>query len=121
MLMSADMMGGWIKKCQTHADVILEWSLSSSKHVLSEMISSHFVPLVATLNSVVRAGLRRTYIRSRFELEVKNRTRAIICRGLYIYYPIFEAKNVYLRSFFRKILSLRMVSIRERFIIKSGL
>ena len=70
MLMSADMVGGWIKKCQTHADVILEWSLSSSKHVLSEMISSHFVPLVATLNSVVRAGLRRTYIRSRSELKV---------------------------------------------------
>ena len=47
------------------------------------------------------------------------RMRAIITRGLYT--PFLKAKNVYLRSFFCKILTLCMVSIQEGFIIKSGL
>ena len=47
------------------------------------------------------------------------RTRAIITRGLYTFYPIFEGPKRFLRSFFRKILTLCMVSIQERFQIKS--
>ena len=49
------------------------------------------------------------------------RTRAIITRGLYTFYPIFEGKKRFLRNFFCKILTLYMVSIQERFQIKSGL
>ena len=49
------------------------------------------------------------------------RTRAIITHGLYIFYPILEGQKCFLRSFFRKSLPLSMVSIQERFIIKSGL
>ena len=45
------------------------------------------------------------------------RTRAIITRGLYTFYPIFEGQ----KRLFRKILTLCTVSIQERFIIKSGL
>ena len=44
---------------------------------------------------------------------------AIITRGLYTFYPIFEGRNVFLRSCFRKTLTLCMVSIQERFLIKS--
>ena len=47
--------------------------------------------------------------------------RAIIPRGLYTFYPIFEGQKRFLRSFFRKILTLCTVSIQERFQIKSGL
>ena len=35
--------------------------------------------------------------------------------------PFWKAKNLFLRSFFHKILTLCMVSIQERFMIKSGL
>ena len=45
------------------------------------------------------------------------RTRAIITRGLYTFYPIFEDQKRFLRSFFGKILTLRMVSIQERVIV----
>ena len=34
--------------------------------------------------------------------------------------PFWKAKNLFLRSFFHKILTLCMVSIQERFMIKSG-
>ena len=49
------------------------------------------------------------------------RMRAIITRGLYIFYSILEGQNGFLRSFFHKILTLCTVSIQERFMIKSGL
>ena len=49
------------------------------------------------------------------------RTHAIITRGLYTFYPIFEGQKRFLRSFFCKILTLCMVSIQERFQVKSGL
>ena len=39
----------------------------------------------------------------------------------FMVYPIFEDQNRFLRSFFRKILTLCTVSIQDRFIIKSGL
>ena len=45
------------------------------------------------------------------------RTRAIITRGLYIFYQLFEGQKHFLRDFFRKILALCMVSIQERFLI----
>ena len=48
-------------------------------------------------------------------------TRAILTRGLYIYYPIFKTISLFSRSFFQKIMFLSMVSIQERFIIKDGL
>ena len=54
-------------------------------------------------------------------LQYEYRTRAIITRGLYTFYPIFEGQTRFLRSFFHKILTLRTVSIQERFQIKSGL
>ena len=41
-------------------------------------------------------------------------TRAIITRGLYTFYPIFEGQKHFLRSFFRKFLTLCKVSIQER-------
>ena len=46
------------------------------------------------------------------------RTRAIINRGLYTFYPTFERQKRFLRSFFSKVLTL---FIQERFQIKSGL
>ena len=49
------------------------------------------------------------------------RTRAIISRGLYIFYPIFKGNFFVLRRFFQKILSLCMACIQERLVIKSGL
>ena len=49
------------------------------------------------------------------------RTRAIITRGLYIFYPIFEDHFFVFKEVFQKILPLCMVSIQERFLIKSGL
>ena len=45
---------------------------------------------------------------------INYRTRAIITRGLYTFYPIFEGQKHFLRSFFRKILTLCTVSIQER-------
>ena len=47
--------------------------------------------------------------------------RKIIKRSLYTFYPIFEGQKHFLRSFFRKILTLCTVSIQEQFQIKSGL
>ena len=52
-------------------------------------------------------------------LEGKYCTRAFITRSLYTFYPIFEGQKRFLRSFFRKILTLCTVSIQERFQIKS--
>ena len=49
--------------------------------------------------------------------QTKYRTRAIITRGLYIFYPIFEGQKRFLRSFFHKILTLYTVSIQERVIV----
>ena len=49
------------------------------------------------------------------------RTRTIITRGLYTFYSLFEVQKRFLRGFFLKILALCMVSIQERFLIKSGL
>ena len=34
MLMSADKVGGWGQKCQKHADVILEWSLTGKMKII---------------------------------------------------------------------------------------
>ena len=42
------------------------------------------------------------------------RTRAIITRGLYTFYPLFEVQKRFSRGFFLKILALCMVSIQER-------
>ena len=47
--------------------------------------------------------------------------RTIITHGWYIFYQIFEAQKRFLRSFFYKFLTLCMVSIQERFVIKSWL
>ena len=44
-------------------------------------------------------------------------TRAIINRGLYTFYPLFEVEKHFLRFFFLKILALCMVSIQEERII----
>ena len=33
MMMSDDKVGGWVKKCQNHDDVILEWSLMILKSI----------------------------------------------------------------------------------------
>ena len=49
------------------------------------------------------------------------RTRAIITRGLYIFYPIFKTICLFSRRFFQKILALCTVRIQERFLIKSEL
>ena len=49
------------------------------------------------------------------------RTRAIITRSLYTFYPIFESQKRFLRNFFRKILILCTIGIQEQFVIKSGL
>ena len=48
------------------------------------------------------------------------RMRAIITRGLYTFYPLFDVQKRS-RVFFLKILALCMISIQERFQIKSGL
>ena len=47
--------------------------------------------------------------------DFNYRTRAIITRGLYTFYPLFEVHLCILT------LALCMVSIQERFLIKSGL
>ena len=46
---------------------------------------------------------------------------AIITRGLYIFYTSFEVHFFVFKDFFQNFLSLCMVSIPERFVIKSGL
>ena len=48
-------------------------------------------------------------------------TRAIITRGLYIFTQCLKTISLCSRNFFQKILPLCMVSIQERFVIKSGL
>ena len=69
--------------------------------------------------------------------KINYHTCAIITRGLYTFYPLFEVQKRFLRGFFLKILALCMVghgglyrwrenslpwvSIQERFLIKSGL
>ena len=53
-------------------------------------------------------------------LHLEYCTHAIITCGLYIFKPLFEGQKRS-RSFFHKSLPLCMVSIQERFIIKSGL
>ena len=47
--------------------------------------------------------------------------RAIISRGLYIFYPISKDHFFVFRWIFQKILSLCMACIQERLLIKSGL
>ena len=48
--------------------------------------------------------------------------RAPLYPAVCIFFTHFlKAKNVFLRGFFHKILALCMVSIQERFLIKSGL
>ena len=42
------------------------------------------------------------------------RTRAIITSGLYTFYPIFEGQKRFLRSFFRKILTLFKSGFKSR-------
>ena len=37
MMMSADKVGGWVKKGQNHHDVILEWSLTWHEHRSKQM------------------------------------------------------------------------------------
>ena len=49
------------------------------------------------------------------------RTGTIITHGLYLLNPLFEGKNHFSRRFFEKILPFIMVSIQERFVIKSKL
>jgi hypothetical protein len=45
-------------------------------------------------------------------------TRAIITRGLYIFYPLFGSQ----KRFFKEVFSENsVISIQERFLIKSGL
>ena len=54
--------------------------------------------------------------------ESMYRTRAIITRGLYNFYPIFEVQKRLFKELFCKFLTLRMyVRIQDQFIIKSGL
>jgi hypothetical protein len=53
--------------------------------------------------------------------KIHYRTRNIIIRGLYSFYPLFKIQKVFSRGFFLKILALCMVSIQERLLIKSGL
>ena len=43
--------------------------------------------------------------------KLRYRTRAIITRGLYIFYPLFEVQKLFSRGFFVKILAL---CIQER-------
>ena len=50
--------------------------------------------------------------------NAKYRTRAIITRGLYIFYPLFEGQKRFFKEVFLKILPLFMVSIQERFVIE---
>ena len=53
------------------------------------------------------------------EFEIHSLNKVHITHDLYTFYPLFE-DNVFSRSFFQKILPLCMVSIQERFLIKSG-
>ena len=48
------------------------------------------------------------------------RTRTIITRGLYTFYPLFEVQKRFSRNIFLKILALCMVGIQDRFLVKSG-
>ena len=60
-------------------------------------------------------------LQAKYVQLIKYCMRANTTCCLYSFYPIFEGKNVYLRSLFHKILTLCMVSIQEQFKIKSGL
>ena len=51
----------------------------------------------------------------------KYRMRVIITRGLYTFYPFFGVQKRFFKVFFLKVPALCMVSIQERFPIKSGL
>ena len=46
--------------------------------------------------------------------QTAYRTRAIITRGLYIFYLFFEGQKGFFKDFFQKILPLCMISIQER-------
>ena len=50
---------------------------------------------------------------SKFEQEAafQYRTRAIITRGLFTFYPLFEVQKRFIKLLFLKILALCMVSI----------
>ena len=54
-------------------------------------------------------------------LELKYRMRAIITCVFHTLYPIFNVKKRLFKELFQKFLTLCMVSIQERFIIKSKL
>ena len=54
-------------------------------------------------------------------LESIYRTRVIITRGLFTFYPIFEDHYFVFKEVFLKILTLCMVSTQERVVFKSGL
>ena len=47
----------------------------------------------------------------KFNQKVIYRTRAIITRGLYSFYPLFEVQKRFFKGLYLKILALCMVSI----------
>ena len=52
--------------------------------------------------------------------SIDYRMHAIITRGIYIFFtPFLKTISLFSREFFQKVLSLCMVSIPERFVIKS--
>ena len=63
-----------------------------------------------SFHAVVVFGLGKDF--ATFNKEY--RIRAIITRGLYIFIPILKSISLFSRRFFGKIVSLCMVSIKER-------
>ena len=100
-----------IQICKSYKNNIWARCGLGSKYVL-------YLHTAKTLKTYVCTISISTFLLPHF---LSYRTRAIITRGLYIFYPLFEGQKPFLRGFFHKILALCMVSIQERFLIKSGL
>ena len=100
--------------------VVCAMHLTTLQQVLGQLYRTITLKLPKFLG--VGEGTVRNRNFSRFFLQVGHETTyltcAIINRGLYINYPIL--KSIF-KEVFWEILSLCMVSIQERFLIKSGL
>ena len=54
-------------------------------------------------------------------IRLKYRTRTIITRGLYTFYPLYEVQKTFFQgALFLKILALCMISIQERVMVALG-
>jgi hypothetical protein len=94
----------------------------SRRKCLKTSKKTKIIAIIAIISLLVIGGvIAAILLLCKSVLHFEYRTRAIITQGLYTFYPIFEDQKCFLRSFYRRILTLCTVSIQEWFMIKSGL